>query len=128
MQDALIAVSSYLDEIRRTDINRVDGARRDPARVGKLLRALARNVATAAAVTRIAADTGDDEEDNDGQIARNTISDLNSFGLLFESLVVRDLRIYGQRADAQVLHYRDNTELEVDATVEARAGRWLPSR
>jgi predicted AAA+ superfamily ATPase len=52
------------------------------------------------------------------------LGDLNLLGLLFESLVVRDLRIYAQAADAVVTHYRDNTGLEVDAIVEAADGRW----
>ncbi|MCY4198532.1 MAG: DUF4143 domain-containing protein [Gammaproteobacteria bacterium] len=47
-------------------------------------------------------------------------------GLLFESLVVRDLRIYASRNDAEVYHYRDNTGLEVDAIVQTAAGQWLP--
>lgn len=50
--------------------------------------------------------------------------DLNLFGFLFESLVVRDLRIYAQALDASVYHYRDNTGLEVDAVVQAADGRW----
>lgn len=50
--------------------------------------------------------------------------DLNLFGFLFESLVVRDLRIHAQSADADVLHYRDNTGLEIDAIVATRAGEW----
>ena len=53
------------------------------------------------------------------------LADLNSFGYLFESLVVRDLRVYAQANMADVWHYRDNTGLEVDAVVEARDGRWL---
>jgi uncharacterized protein len=53
------------------------------------------------------------------------LGDLNLLGLLFESLVVRDLRIYAQAADAQVLHYRDSSGLEVDAIVEAGDGRWM---
>ena len=52
------------------------------------------------------------------------LKDLNLFGFLFESLVIRDLRIYAQAADAQVLQYRDNTGLEVDAVIEAADGRW----
>jgi predicted AAA+ superfamily ATPase len=52
------------------------------------------------------------------------IQDLNALGLLFESMVVRDLRVYAQAADAEVLHYRDSDGLEVDAIVEARDGRW----
>jgi uncharacterized protein len=53
------------------------------------------------------------------------LKDLSLFGFLFESLVVRDLRIYAQAADAQVLQYRDSGGLEVDAIVEARDGRWM---
>jgi len=52
------------------------------------------------------------------------LHDLNLFGFLFESLVVRDLRVYAQASDAQVLQYRDNTGLEVDAVVETAEGRW----
>lgn len=179
VEDGLVAVSSYLDEIRRVDISRVEGVKRDPERVGKLLRAIARNVATSAAITKIAADTGDDEADTGGALARGTVydhldalkrlmvvedqpawaphlrsrsklrttptrhfvdpalavaalggsprkllADLSLLGFLFESLVVRDLRIYAQASDAEVLHYRDNTGLEVDAIVETRDGRW----
>jgi len=53
------------------------------------------------------------------------IQDLTLLGLLFESMVVRDLRVYAQAADAEVLHYRDSDGLEVDAIVEARDGRWM---
>jgi uncharacterized protein len=52
------------------------------------------------------------------------LKDLNLTGFLLESLVVRDLRIYAQANDAEVLQYRDNTGLEVDAVVEAADGRW----
>jgi len=53
------------------------------------------------------------------------LDDLNLLGFLFESLVVRDLRVYGQASDAQVSQYRDNGGLEVDAIVEAGDGRWM---
>jgi uncharacterized protein len=53
------------------------------------------------------------------------LADLNLLGFLFESLVVRDLRVYAQAADAQVLQYRDSDGLEVDAIVEAGDGRWM---
>ena len=46
------------------------------------------------------------------------------FGFLFESMIVRDLRVYAQSAGARVFHYRDNTGLEVDAIVEAGPGCW----
>jgi predicted AAA+ superfamily ATPase len=52
------------------------------------------------------------------------LADLNLLGLLFESLVVRDLRIYAQGLDGQVRHYRDSNGLEVDAIVETDAGQW----
>ena len=52
------------------------------------------------------------------------LKDMAFVGFLFESLVIRDLRIYSQAEDAQVLHYRDNTDLEVDAVIEAADGRW----
>lgn len=52
------------------------------------------------------------------------MTDLKSFGLFFESLVVRDLRIYAQAHDAAVFHYRDDTGLEVDAVVESMDGSW----
>ncbi len=50
------------------------------------------------------------------------LADLNYLGHLFESLVVRDLRVYAQHNDARVLHYRDNIG-EVDVIVEAGV-RW----
>ncbi len=50
--------------------------------------------------------------------------DFEWFGFLFESMVVRDLRIYAQANGASVYHYRDNTGLEVDAVVEVGPGRW----
>ena len=52
-------------------------------------------------------------------------ADPGSFGLFFESLAVRDLRVYSQAHDAEVYHYRDNTGLEVDAIVETAGGAWM---
>ena len=51
-------------------------------------------------------------------------ADLELLGLLFKSLVIRDLRVHAQAADAQVFHYREKDGLEVDAIVEAADGRW----
>jgi uncharacterized protein len=45
-------------------------------------------------------------------------ADLRALGLLFESLVVRDLRVYSQRLGGKVSHYRDESGLEVDAIVD----------
>lgn len=52
------------------------------------------------------------------------LQDLNFFGFLFESLVIRDLRVLSQPLSGTVLHYRDNKGLEVDAIVELADGRW----
>ncbi|MCY4665745.1 MAG: DUF4143 domain-containing protein, partial [Acidimicrobiaceae bacterium] len=46
-------------------------------------------------------------------------------GLMFESLVVRDLRVYGQAAGCEISHYRDSDGLEVDAIARRADGRWL---
>lgn len=51
-------------------------------------------------------------------------SDVKALGLLFESLAVRDLRVYVQRLGGRVAHYRDYEKLEIDAIVELPDGRW----
>jgi uncharacterized protein len=51
------------------------------------------------------------------------LRDLNLFGFLFESLVVRDLRVYSQSMRGEVRQFRDNKGLEIDAIVESN-GRW----
>ncbi len=173
--DAIARNRAYLDEVRHTDVRRVDGVARDPVRLGRLLESLAHNVATSARLSTLARDTAGAE----GAVNERTVSayhqaltrlmvvedqppwtpDLRScsrlrmapkrhfadpslavaalkaspehllrdfewFGLLFESLVVRDLRAYAQASEAGVFHYRDNTGLEVDAIVDAGPGRW----
>ncbi len=52
------------------------------------------------------------------------MGDFNTFGLLFESLCVRDLRTYAEANDAAVWHYRDLRDLECDAIIEGADGRW----
>jgi uncharacterized protein len=49
---------------------------------------------------------------------------VNWLGLLFESLVVRDLRVYAQALEAQVFACRDEKGLEADAVIEMPDGRW----
>lgn len=51
-------------------------------------------------------------------------ADLNYFGLLFESLAIRDLKIYAEADDGSVFHYRDSRGLEVDAIIEYPNGIW----
>jgi predicted AAA+ superfamily ATPase len=171
---AMESVADYLEEICRTDINQVDGVHRDPARVARLLHSLARNVATPAAMTTLAADSAESGENPlkkhtvgeylsalqrlfvvedqppwephlrsrsilrkspkrhfvDPSLAasalratpRALLRDLNLLGFLFESLVVRDLRIYSQAQRGEVRQFRDNKGLEVDAILEADRG------
>ena len=165
----------YLDDIRRTDIPRLDGSSHDPVRIGRLLQSLARNVATPVSLAKLAADSGGNGTAMKADTAaryldalerlmvvenqpawaphlrsrtalRSTplrhfvdpslaaaalraspaklVADLNLFGFLFESMVIRDLRIYAQAAGAEVFHYREKDGLEVDAIVEAADGRW----
>jgi predicted AAA+ superfamily ATPase len=52
------------------------------------------------------------------------LRDFNSFGLLFESLCLRDLRVYAQAADGEVFHYHDKSGLEADAVIHLKDGRW----
>jgi uncharacterized protein len=172
---AIRANRDYLGEVARMDLWAVEGIRRAPQKVRRVLQTLGRNVATEMKVAKVAADTGG----VDGPLDRATVDkylaalerlflletqppwathlrgrarlrqahrihfvdpslavaalratpdqlrgDLNFLGFLFESLVVRDLRIYGQAIDAQVCHYRDSDQLEVDAIVESGTGEW----
>ncbi|MDO4933493.1 MAG: DUF4143 domain-containing protein [Prevotella sp.] len=52
------------------------------------------------------------------------LADLNTMGLLFETLCVRDLRVFANALDGQVYHYRDKLGLECDAVVHLRNGRY----
>ena len=174
-QLAMRANRDHLDEIRRLDIANGDGKRRDPVRVGMLLRSLARKVATPAAISTLASDTGEGvsaiKEHTAADYLRalerimivenqppwpthlrsrsvlrskpirhladpslavaavratpaRLLRDLDFLGFLFESMVVRDLRVYAQAADAEVFHYREKGGLEVDAIVQSNDGRW----
>lgn len=52
------------------------------------------------------------------------LGDLNTMGLLFETLCVRDLRVFADALDGQIYHYRDKLGLECDAVVHLRNGRY----
>ena len=52
------------------------------------------------------------------------LSDLKTFGLMFESMCIRDLRTYAERLKGKLYHYRDSTGLEADAVMVLRDGRW----
>ena len=173
--DAQLFLDNYLADLCRTDVSSVDGVSRDPAGVARLIASIARNVATTASFSRLAADAAGDRPLNrttvteylrslerlfivedapcwrshlrsratlhrspkrhfaDPSLAvaalgtgpERLLGDLEALGFLFESLAVRDLRIYSQASNAAVYHYRDSDKLEVDAVIEARDGRWI---
>lgn len=52
------------------------------------------------------------------------VGDLNTMGLIFETLCMRDLRVYAAALDGQVYHFRDKTGLECDAVVHLRNGKY----
>lgn len=59
-----------------------------------------------------------------GASPQTLTADLNLLGQLFESLVIRDLRVYSQPLSGEVFHYRDNTGLEADAIVQTPSLGW----
>lgn len=60
-----------------------------------------------------------------GATPTSLLTDLKTFGLWFESLVIRDLRTYAERHDGTISHYRDQRGLEVDAVVTRPDGAWV---
>ncbi len=76
--------------------------------------------------------TSDTRYFNDSSIATaalgvgpsDLVQDLNTMGLLFETMAVRDLRVYAAALDGRVYHYRDKNGLECDAVVHLRNGSY----
>lgn len=108
-------VTGYMDALRR--INIVDDvpawhpALRSPV---KLRQGAKRHLADPSlAVALIGADP------------ESLSSDPKTLGLLFESLVLHDLKVYAAASDATVSHYHDADDLEVDAIVHRRDGSWV---
>ena len=52
------------------------------------------------------------------------INDLETFGLMFETMCIRDLRVYADALDGKVYHYRDKNGLECDAVIHLRNGSY----
>lgn len=173
---ALDQAFDYIEAVEKRDISQVDGVERDPVRVHRLLRSLARNQGSQASAGTIRADLEANESDSlsedtissyikalkeifvvedseawnpnlrsktairtndtryftDPSIAtaalgigpQDLINDLNTFGLVFETLAVRDLRVYAEALNGKVYHFRDKNGLECDAVVHLRDGRY----
>jgi len=52
------------------------------------------------------------------------INDLNTFGIMFETLCIRDLRVYADALGGQLYHYRDRNGLECDAVIHLNNGKY----
>ncbi len=55
---------------------------------------------------------------------KDLINNLNTMGLFFENLCIRDLRVYAEAMDAEVFHYRDKNDWECDAVIHRRNGSY----
>ncbi len=55
---------------------------------------------------------------------KDLVNDLNSFGLFFEDMAVRDLRVYAEALDGKLYHYRDSRGLECDTVLHRRNGSY----
>ena len=171
---ALDYAKEYVDAVAESDLTRMDGVPRSPARVRRLLRSLARLQATQSSLATIRKDivanddgslseltiadyvnalekifavenahawcpnlrakssvrTSDTRYFVDPSLAAaalgigpgNLMDDLPTFGLFFETMAVRDLRVYAEASGGFVEHYRDKTGLECDAVVHLRNG------
>jgi len=59
-----------------------------------------------------------------GIYPEDLINDLNTFGLMFETLCIRDLRVYAEAIGGRVYHYRDKNGLECDAVIHLNNGSY----
>lgn len=59
-----------------------------------------------------------------GASPADLVADLNTFGLIFESMCIRDLRVYASALGGSVAHYRDKVGTEADAIVHLRDGSY----
>ncbi|MBN1552235.1 DUF4143 domain-containing protein, partial [bacterium] len=59
-----------------------------------------------------------------GATPERLLNDLNTYGLLFEAMCIRDLRVYAESFNAQLFHYRDDAGREIDAVIELPDGNW----
>lgn len=59
-----------------------------------------------------------------GMGPKDMMSDLNTMGLLFETMAVRDLRVYADALEGEIFHYRDKSGLECDAVMHRRNGQY----
>ncbi len=170
---ALGMARDYVTELLDSDIEEIDGVKRNKTWMRSIMRSYARNLSSEAPLTTIAADMQGEAPSIDtvaeyvdaltracviedltawnprlrsktavrtsptrhftdpsiaaamlGATPEKLLGDFETFGLLFESMCVRDLRIYAEPLGGNVFHYRDKTGLEADAVVALADGRW----
>ena len=173
---ALDQAFDYFDAVVKSDISRVDGVKRNPDRVRRLMCSYARNQGTPASLSTIHKDIAANDADslqedtvfsyinalkkifvvedmaawNPNLRSRTSIrtsdtryyvdpsigiaslglgpgdlmSDLKTFGLFFETLCVRDLRVFADALDGKIYHYRDKSGQECDAVIHLRNGSY----
>ncbi|MCG8469551.1 MAG: DUF4143 domain-containing protein [Gemmatimonadetes bacterium] len=118
----LQAVRDYLEEIRRVDVGRLDGTRRDPDRVGRLMRSLARNVATETPVTTLAADAGGPA----GSLHAETVRDY--LVALERLMIIEDQPAWAPHLRARSILRRSPKRHYVDPSLAVAALRASPER
>ena len=143
---ALEQAFDYYDAVTKEDVTRVDGVKRASERVRRLMRAYARHQGTQASIATLREDlknndiaTLDDDtivsylealrkifvvEDMPAWNPADLVNDLNTMGFFFETMCVRDLRVYAEALNGKVYHYRDKSGLECDAVVHLRNGQY----
>lgn len=173
---ALEQAFNYIDAVVKSDMARVDGIKRDPQKVRRLLRSYARNLGSQISQSAISNEmssngsagvseetvseylqalrklhviedmkawipnlcskttirTSDTRYFIDPSLAAaslrigpaDLVKDLKTLGLLFESMAVRDLRVYAESIDGDVYHYRDSLNNECDIVVHLRNGKY----
>ena len=133
---ALQIAREYIDSITSSDITTFDGNSITPRLMKQFLRAYARNtgsqIALSSLSSKTALRTSPTRYFTDPSLAAaslgagpdDLIADMNIFGFVFENLCIRDLRVYSQPLDGDVFHYRDKNNLECDAVVHLRNGKY----
>lgn len=170
---ALGMARDYVAELLDSDIEEIDGVKRNKNWMRAIMRSYARNLSSEASLTTIAADMQGEPPSIDtvseyvdalgracviedlaawnprlrsktavrtsptrhftdpsiaaavlGATPERLLGDFETFGLLFESMCVRDLRVYAEPLGGELFHYRDKTGLEADAVIVLQDGRW----
>ena len=109
-EEALKQPRCYYNTHVHSDINKADNIKKNPESVKRLMRSYARSQGS--------------QVPNTVLVHGDLINDLQTFGFLFETLCIRDLRIYADSLGGEVYHYRDKDGLECDAVMHLRNGKY----